>query len=213
MARPKGTNKYGAVMSFSDRQFHRFISVLKEEKRRRNDFLFSFMYAYALRVSEASAFKLEYIDEDRGKVLIIASKKGKVREYDFNPEDTPKLWRKYRCWLKERTLLRGAEKNPHLFITRLSGSSKPMSKDAMQAEFKRVCEKAGIATSGWNGFSIHSLRHTVAKNALFAGENVVTIKKLLRHKSLETTKEYLERVCDRMAEAERRTIRRADQYL
>lgn len=68
---------------------------------------------------------------------------------------------------------------------------KPMSKGTMRTRMQKYfLELAGIAMTP------HQLRHTFAINLLTAGCDIVTIQKLLGHRYIETTMQYL-RVADK----------------
>jgi len=56
--------------------------------------------------------------------------------------------------------------------------------ESIKACFKNLCTKAGVNASP------HSLRHTFASNLLSRGVDIVTLKELLGHKSIETTLMY-----------------------
>ncbi len=58
-------------------------------------------------------------------------------------------------------------------------------KDSLNS-FKRVCKKTGI-----NGVTFHTLRHTFGTRALEASGNIVTVNKILGHRSLQTTMRYV----------------------
>ena len=189
-----------------------FFETAEKEKRKRNAFLFGLIYTYALRVSEVVRIRLDHIDKEKEEILIIASKNGYPRRYDFGPTATPKLWRKYRRWLRERSKYQGSNENPYLFMTKQSGKAKHMTRDSVQLEFKRICDRAGLITKGWNALSVHSLRHSMAVHKLLAGDNITEIRKWLRHRSIESTKRYIDEMGEELRINEKRTLNRAERY-
>jgi integrase len=60
---------------------------------------------------------------------------------------------------------------------------------------KRILRKAGLA-GNW-----HVLRHTGATRRLLAGVDLVTVSKILGHRTIQTTMRYLHLVQDHMASA------------
>ena len=56
---------------------------------------------------------------------------------------------------------------------------------SIQYSFNRALERAGI-----RDFHFHDLRHTFASNLVMAGEDLVTVKELLGHKSIQMTMRY-----------------------
>jgi integrase len=51
--------------------------------------------------------------------------------------------------------------------------------------FKSACRRVGI-----KDFRFHDLRHTFASRLLMSGENIVAVKELLGHKSMQMTLRY-----------------------
>jgi integrase len=51
--------------------------------------------------------------------------------------------------------------------------------------FKSACRRAGI-----KDFRFHDLRHTFASRLLMSGADIVAVKKLLEHKSMQVTLRY-----------------------
>ena len=70
---------------------------------------------------------------------------------------------------------------------------KPRNPYYAGAHFKRVLRKAGLS-GNW-----HVLRHTGATRRLLAGVDLVTVSKILGHRSIQTTMRYLHLVQDHMA--------------
>ena len=66
-----------------------------------------------------------------------------------------------------------------------------MSRDGIQAEFKRIGIKAGLITTGWNALSVHSLRHAFATHLLEDGAHIRAVQAILGHAKLSTTAIYL----------------------
>ena len=65
--------------------------------------------------------------------------------------------------------------------------SKPLSDESIAHAFKRYCRLAGLSTK----YSLHSLRHSSALLRYSYGEDILSLQKTLRHRSLQTTTLYL----------------------
>jgi len=65
--------------------------------------------------------------------------------------------------------------------------SRPLSDETIAHSFKRYCRLAGLSTK----YSLHSLRHSSALLRYSYGEDILSLQKTLRHRSLQTTTLYL----------------------
>ena len=61
-----------------------------------------------------------------------------------------------------------------------------MSENALRLAFERYCAARGVERT-----SLHSIRHTYAKNAVLSGVNPFTLKTLLGHKDLAMSQKYV----------------------
>ena len=68
-----------------------------------------------------------------------------------------------------------------------AGGSNPISVSTLQITFKEAAARVGLKKK----VSIYSLRHCFSTHMLNAGANILTIKELLGHSSIETTCKYL----------------------
>lgn len=69
------------------------------------------------------------------------------------------------------------------------------NKYAPLRRLERVCEHAGLPTTGKNRIVIHSLRHTFATRLLRAGVPIYEVSKLLGHASVTTTERFYAHLC------------------
>jgi len=132
-------------------------------------------YATGLRVSELVKLKVSDIDSERMMVKVEQGK-GKKDRYTTLSQ---RLLSELRTYWKEH-------RSPTwLFPNRKGG---PISIDYAQRIYNLAKQKAQIH----KGKGIHTLRHCFATRLLEAGVDLVTIKTLLGHNSLQSTQRYLQ---------------------
>ena len=132
-------------------------------------------YATGLRVSELVRLKVNDIDSERMMVKVEQGK-GKKDRYTILSQ---RLLTELRSYWKEH-------RSPTwLFPNRKGG---PISIDYAQRIYNLAKQKAQIH----KGKGIHTLRHCFATHLLEAGVDLVTIKTLLGHNSLQSTQRYLQ---------------------
>jgi len=132
-------------------------------------------YATGLRVSELVRLKVSDIDSERMMVKVEQGK-GKKDRYTILSERLLSELRSY--WKEHRSPI-------WLFPNRKGGS---ISIDYAQRIYNWAKQKAQIH----KGKGIHTLRHCFATHLLEAGVDLVTIKTLLGHNSLQSTQRYLQ---------------------
>jgi site-specific recombinase XerD len=132
-------------------------------------------YATGLRVSELVRLKVSDIDSAR-MTIRVEQGKGRKDRYTILSQRLLSELRTY--WKQHRS------KN-WLFPNAKGG---PLSIDYTQKIYNVAKQKAGIH----KGKGIHTLRHCFATHLLEAGVDLVTIKTLLGHNSLQSTQRYLQ---------------------
>ena len=132
-------------------------------------------YATGLRVSELVRLKVSDIDSERMMVKVEQGK-GKKDRYTILSQRLLEELRSY--WKVHRSKL-------WVFPNAKGG---PLSIDYAQRIYNLAKLKAAIH----KGKGIHTLRHCFAKHLLEAGVDLVTIKTLLGHNSLQSTQRYLQ---------------------
>lgn len=135
-------------------------------------------YGSGLRVSEIASLRVSDIDSKEMRIFVKAGKNKRDR-YTILPERTlfalRSYWRRYRPASPEGWLFPGSKNVGHI-TTR-----------AIACAFDSCVSKAGICKK----VSIHSLRHGFATHLLENGANLLQIKELLGHSSLNSTMIYL----------------------
>jgi len=144
-------------------------------QRLKHRVLLALIYSAGLRVSEVCSLKISDIDSDRMQIRVVKSK-GKCDRYV--PLSEVML-----CGL--RRYVQSSLPKVYLFNGRIKGE--PLGTGAVQQSFRLALKKAGIIKE----VSVHSLRHTYATHLLEEGVDIVTIKELLGHASIQTTMVYL----------------------
>lgn len=137
--------------------------------------LLSLIYSAGLRVSEVCNLKISDIDSDRMQIRIVKSK-GKMDRYVPLSTYVLKGLRKY---------IQSSKPKYYLFNGKVKGE--PLGTSAVQQSFRLAIKKAAIQKE----VSVHSLRHSYATHLLEQGVDIVTIKELLGHATIQTTMMYL----------------------
>ena len=148
------------------------LSCVKSLKHR--TFLLT-LYAAGLRLSEAAALTIADIDSQRMQLRITSGKGAKERLVPLSPrllEALRHYWREVR--------------SPHyLFPGKTFEVS--LSSTTIQKTCKAAVQQAGIRKT----VTPHTLRHSYATGLLEAGVDLLTISRLLGHRSFSTTMIYL----------------------
>ena len=132
-------------------------------------------YACGLRLEEVTHLGVRDIDSRRMVVHVRQGKGQKDRLVPLSPRLLEALrvyWRRYRptTWL----------------FPKRTGDG-PCHGGSFQRRFRKLVRRAGLAKPA----TMHTLRHSFATHLLEAGVDVMTLQKLLGHKSLATTALYL----------------------
>jgi integrase/recombinase XerD len=132
-------------------------------------------YGCGLRLSELIHLQVTDIDSARMVIHVRQGKGAKDRLVPLSPRLLQELrayWRQYRP-------------RPWLFPGDKPGQ--PISGSNMQRRFGQLVQRVGLTKH----CSLHTLRHSYATHLLEAGVDLLTLKTLLGHKTLETTTRYL----------------------
>ena len=137
--------------------------------------LLSFIYSAGLRAREVSRMKLADIDSGRMMIHIRQSKYNKDRYVPLSALMLEGLRKYYYACRPVDYLFNGNE----------PGS--PLSVRGMQWVLRAAVKKCNLQ----KGITLHTLRHSYATHLLEFGMDIVTIKELLGHGSIDTTLVYL----------------------
>ena len=159
---------------YSPEQIEQLLSVPKLNPKHR--VLLMTTYAAGLRVSEVCRLTPKDIMSARMQIRVEQGKGNKDRYTLLSPkllEELRAYWRLYQPTL-------------WLFPTQRDPST-PLTTRSAQGIFYQALTEAGLPNHG----GIHSLRHSFATHLLEAGVDVITLQRLLGHRALETTANYL----------------------
>jgi integrase len=136
-----------------------------------------------LRASEQFLLRWEHVNFETKVLTIPLSKSNQTRRVPLS-DQALSLLRSFDSALESPWVF----PQPH-------DSLKPKNPYAAGEHLERILRKAGL-TGSW-----HVLRHTGATRRLLAGVDLVTVSKILGHRSIQTTMRYLHLVQDHMASA------------
>lgn len=142
--------------------------------------------ATGVRCAEAiSAAVGDFFDEpDVGTRLRVWGKGAKPRTIPVHDEAALAV----RAYLLDRTERLGRPRPDDPLLVRHDGTA--FSPTAMYRLVERWYTRAGVRRHP--GACVHALRHTFGTQALDSGASIVEVQRLMGHRSLETTKRYLD---------------------
>jgi site-specific recombinase XerD len=143
-------------------------------ERLKHRLLFETIYACGLRVSEATQLKMRDIDRDRMTVRI---EQGKGRKDRYVPLPKRLLLKLDQYWVPARFrqwVFEGSSPDRSLHIT------------AVQKAYTLAKLRSGVRKHG----GVHALRHAYATHMIESGVDVLTVQRLLGHRSVSTTMRY-----------------------
>lgn len=133
------------------------------------------LYSAGLRLNEAARLTIPDIDSQRMQLRVACGKGAKERRVPLSPRLLSELreyWKKYR---------------PPQYLFAGRTSDVPLAPTTIQKVCKAAAAKAGIERN----ITPHTMRHSFATHLLEAGVDLLTISRLLGHKSFSTTMKYL----------------------
>ena len=176
--RPRQPQRLPEILSLEE--VSRLFAAVEQPKHR---LLFETIYACGLRVSEAVQLKVRDIDRDRMTVRIEQGKGRKDRYVPLSKRLLPRL-EHYR-----------ATQRPRHWVFEGSTPDRCLHISAVQKAYTLAKLRAGIQKHG----GIHALRHAYATHMIESGADVLTVQRLLGHRSVSTTMRYFHLSQARMA--------------
>ena len=127
-----------------------------------------------LRREEQFTLRWEHVDLEVGLLTLPLPKGGKTRYVPLSTQ-AKMILRSFDSWTRSPWVFPG-----------LTDNTKPMDSRAfMRRAFEPALRKAGITGVCW-----HTLRHTAASRRIMAGVDLVSVKEILGHRSIQTTMRY-----------------------
>lgn len=155
-----------------DEEVARLLQCLRNHKHRT---VLTVCYAAGLRLSEATHLKAEHIDSARMQIDVLHGKGDKERLVPLSP----RLLRELREYWKAT--------RPSNYLFPGKTPDDPLSGTTIQ----KACKQAAIDAKIRKNVTPHTMRHSFATALLEAGVDLLTIGRLLGHKSFTTTLIYL----------------------
>lgn len=169
---PKKEKKLPRYVNYEDLDLMFNIPDLDTKNGIRDRLILELLYGTGIRVSELSNIKIKDIDFNKKQIRIVG--KGDKERIVLYGEYCSEILDKY---LKVR-------QNSEYLI--LSNKGKKISVSSIQKILKDILKKASIKKN----ITPHVFRHTFATHLLNEGCDILTVKELLGHSSLDTTQIY-----------------------
>lgn len=151
-----------------------FFAVITKKRDRA---LFMLMLRCGLRVEEVANLRLDAIDYRNNQIMVRCGKGAKDRATYISSDAADAL--------AAYLLVRPPTREQKIFLVEKgSFKGRPISVRGIQKRIEYYSKKSGVS------ISCHQLRHTMATQLLNAGADVVTIKELLGHSTIELTMRY-----------------------
>lgn len=182
-----------AVHGLKRKQIEAIFGVIPAANSR-DRLLFRLILETGLRIGEALALHIEDLDLTPDDEHLHVVGKGNKRRTVLL--DDRKLVVQLRQYIKKTDYRFGP-----LFRAEKNGRGGALRYQSVQEHWERYCTQAGIVCT------LHQLRHTHATELVNEGVSLVTIRKRLGHKNMQTTLRYAEQT-DASADAELRAWRR-----
>ena len=169
---PYGRRPRRVPLVLSREEVLKFLRCIRSRAQR---MVLTTMYATGLRVGEAARLAVADIDSRRMTILVARGKGNRQRLVPLSQK-----------LLTELRLFWKTHRHPTwLFPDRLPGRPLPIS------ILLKTCRRARARAGLNRRVCTHTLRHTFATELLEAGVDLLSIQKILGHKSLNTTAIYL----------------------
>lgn len=162
----------------------------------RNRLVIELLYATGLRVGELVNIKIKDIDFGAQSIKVLG--KGSKERYVFYNNTTKEVLKKYLVVRKK------IQKKANDYLL-LNDKGTPIKEASVRKIIQTTLMKCGIKSK----ITPHTFRHTFATDLLNQGLDLVNVKELLGHASLNTTSIYTHITNDRIKEVYQNTHPRA----
>lgn len=167
-----GESKEGSIpVVFTKEEVVLFLKYAKKIKPKA---IFSLVYSCGLTLSELLNLKIEHLNFETGKLLIVDLKdKSNTREVNLPKSIKPFIDEYIEDYM------------PKVFLFE-NDNGKQITARSVQISFQKILEKSGIQKDA----TVHSLRHSYAVHLMQKGIDIHIIQQLMGHKYLQTTTIY-----------------------
>jgi type 1 fimbriae regulatory protein FimB len=147
----------------------------RTKQGKRDRALFYTIYRHGLRVSEATALRIEDIDSERMRLMVQRQKGSYGGEYPLSPD----VWKAIKATLATRD-----DDNPYLF---LSNRGTPLHRSTAFRTFQNYAAEAGIPVEKRHP---HVLKHSIATHLMESNEDIAVVRDWLGHRNIQNTMVY-----------------------
>lgn len=159
----------------------------KHETGLRDKLILSFMYATGTRAQEICDLRVRDIRiDDRSSYVSITGKGSKTRRVGISA----KLANTLKKYIRHRKL--ESDPGKHVFSSQTHEQMTVSCVEGIYKKYIRIAKEQNPDMFHEDSYPPHSMRHTTACHLLEAGVDIVTIKNILGHASLQTTQIYAE---------------------
>lgn len=183
----KGKNKPRSV--FSREEVKILLDLLDEtyETGLRDKVLLSFMYATGARAQETCDFTVADLRvNDRTASVTLVGKGSKIRQVGISLS----LAKTVQNYIKHRNIEQFPRR--HVFSSQTHEQKTISCVEEIYKKYVNIAKEKHQDMFLDENYSPHSMRHSTACHLLEAGVDIVTIKNILRHVSVQTTQIYAE---------------------
>lgn len=183
----RGSQKARAVFSRDEIKILLALPDEKYETGLRDKVLLSFMYATGARAQEICDFTVDglHINETNASVTLIG-KGSKARQVGISLS----LARTIQKYIRHRHIERYPER--HVFSSQTHEQMTVSCVEGIYKKYVSIAKKEYPDLFLKDSYPPHSMRHSTACHLLEAGVDIVTIKNILGHVSVQTTQIYAE---------------------
>lgn len=178
ISNPKLQKKLPNYINYNDLEVLFKVSDQNDTLGLRNALILELLYSTGIRVSELVNIKLEHIDFNNNRILILG--KGNKERYVLYGSVCEKLLRKY---LNESRTILNKNNCEYLLLNKFGNK---ITDRAIRMIIDDIVKKSSLKLN----VSPHTLRHTFATHLLNEGADLKIVQELLGHENISTTGIY-----------------------
>ena len=156
---------------------------------RRDRVLLSILYASGARAQELCDLRVDDVRFDKGRAYLTLHGKGKKARIVVIPEDCSALLKQFMERNKLSVVIRP---DKHVFSSQTHELMTVSCVEGIYKKYVTIAKKKHPDLFLQDSYPPHSMRHSTACHLLEAGVDIVTIRNILGHVSVQTTQIYAE---------------------